>query len=351
MIKGLALLSFLILLSGCTQQPLNPSNPASTASGAQAKVSIGVPPCCNGPYYDSVWLATSNDGVNWTEYGSMLLNHSSVPQPVQLSNGNVVVYYVNASIDTFDCSVTSDLVNFTYGNCKLYNSGLQKAWDPDVVKLPNGKYRLYYYGPKVVNGQADMSPNSVDNIYSAISTDGLNFYQESGIRFSYQGITDPAVELINGTWYMYASQIQNVVVAKSSDGLNFTFVGDYSTNGGVPGILQLKNGSALLYVCSNGISYMNPPNFNQNIQSGIAIPTPSNGGIVCDPGPIELANGKYVMYYKVHMSSGNQQLPPQGNMPPPGNNTLPPPGGNMPPLGNNTMPPPPNGTFEPLPPQ
>jgi len=307
----LVIFSFIIVISLCTQSQQNllplpqeqqqnfPSSISTenTSLMTQPKTVQTPPQCCNHPYYHSIWKATSNDGRAWTKENRLIIDHASVPHPTQLANGSIVVYYVNGSIDTFDCSITEDGINYKYGDCKLFNYTTQKAWDPYVIKLDNGKYRLFFFGPEQ-GGPGQLPQMASNKIYSALSDDGINFYQESGIRFQHNEITDPAVIFVDGVWKMYLAKGPGVLIATSSDGYSFTKVGEYNTQGSVPDILKLDDGSLLLFICRNGISYMTPPEISGSTNTlGVAISV-DQGYITCDPGIVRLANENYVMYYK-----------------------------------------------------
>ena len=280
------------------QQNQTQQNQSTISLTSQPKTVQQPPSCCSHPYYHSVWRATSNDGKNWIKEGRLLIDHASVPHPTQLANGSIVVYYVNGSIDTFDCSITDDGVNYRYGDCKLFNYTTQKAWDPYVIKLDNGKYRLFFFGPEQGDpGQLPPFPPS-NKIYSALSNDGINFFQESGVRFQETGITDPAVIFVNGTWKMYSAKGSNVVVATSTDSYSFTKVGEYNTRGSVPDILKFDDGSLLLFICRNGISYITPPEISGSVESATVAISGEPNTIICDPGITRLNDENYVMYYK-----------------------------------------------------
>ncbi len=53
------------------------------------------------------------------------------------------------------------------------------AADPDVIVLPDGRWRMYYSSGLVLDEENN---NSAPAILSAISTDGMNFVQEPGVR-------------------------------------------------------------------------------------------------------------------------------------------------------------------------
>ncbi|MBI4116716.1 hypothetical protein HY449_03145 [Candidatus Pacearchaeota archaeon] len=83
--------------------------------------------------------------------------------------------------------------------------------DADVVDLGNGNYRIYYsLEPEVegFNGQ----------VYSAVSSDGISWVQESGTRK--EGATFPSViKLSDGKYRMYFQNSGVIKSATSSDGL------------------------------------------------------------------------------------------------------------------------------------
>jgi hypothetical protein len=99
---------------------------------------------------------------------------------------------------------------------------------PHVMTLPDGHYRMYYTDQSVTVGLAGARA-----IQSAISSDGLNFVTEAGDRLAYlnneyesDGIKGAVVlALKDGTYRMYYGAIKDnvgrVLSAVSSDGLNW----------------------------------------------------------------------------------------------------------------------------------
>ncbi len=86
--------------------------------------------------------------------------------------------------------------------------------DADVVMLSNGKYRLYYaVQPEVQGNQLE--------VYSATSTDGKTWKQESGTRKTMATFPD-IVKLKDGTWRMYFQNAGAIKSATSKDGLSWT---------------------------------------------------------------------------------------------------------------------------------
>lgn len=88
-----------------------------------------------------------------------------------------------------------------------------KYADADVVDLGNGSFRMYYAAePEIANFKSQ--------VYSAISTDGVTWTAEKEIR---QGSTFPdVIKLPDGRWRMYYQSNQVIKSAVSTDGLNFT---------------------------------------------------------------------------------------------------------------------------------
>jgi len=86
--------------------------------------------------------------------------------------------------------------------------------DSDFVDLGDGKYRMYYaIEPEV--------PGNKLEVYSALSTDGIKWVPENGVRRTYTVFPD-AVKLADGTWRMYFQNVGVIKSAKSADGLKWT---------------------------------------------------------------------------------------------------------------------------------
>ena len=89
-----------------------------------------------------------------------------------------------------------------------------KYADADAVDLGNGKYRMYYsIEPEVAGNQLEM--------YSATSTDGIIWTKESGIRKTFAPFPS-VLKLPNGKWRLYFQNTGVIKSALSSDGLNWS---------------------------------------------------------------------------------------------------------------------------------
>ncbi|MEK7674522.1 MAG: hypothetical protein AAB676_01640 [Verrucomicrobiota bacterium] len=78
-------------------------------------------------------------------------------------------------------------------------SGLARPFDPTLVPLPDGRIRLYF--------TSNRSPDfrrSTPAIYSAISSNGISYVFEPGVRFAVEGriVIDCAAALHNGVFHL-----------------------------------------------------------------------------------------------------------------------------------------------------
>ena len=194
-----------------------------------------------GPYKDSVSYATSTDLLKWTDSGKILATHASVPDAV-VKDGTIFAYFVDVSTDGI-AEQTGMVKSIDGGRSwterqiiKIDGIGDKAVADPDPYLLPDGRIRLYYYDI-LENRTKKITESVVNKIYSAISTDGVNFTQEDGIRFEYEMIFDPDVIKVGDVWRMYIGTDKNRIISSTStDGKTFTYEGIALENAGVPNI-------------------------------------------------------------------------------------------------------------------
>lgn len=123
--------------------------------------------------------------------------------------------------------------------------GLARPFDPTLVPLPDGRVRLYF-----TSNRSRQFRLSTPQIYSAISTDGLHYTFEPGVRFGVEGriVIDCAVVLHQGVFHLYSPDNGTVESfeeneqqhrpppagrayhATSPDGLNFIRADDVTLN-------------------------------------------------------------------------------------------------------------------------
>lgn len=246
-------------LVGCVVPKTTVPSP-TLPPGAQPPEATGQPSTCSRGEPSILGVLRSTDhGATWTSLGNACLPDSTVGavDPTGLLiDGQIVLYFVdivhlNQPVPQVIYRATStDGVNFDM---------LQPAYtqprtmvDPFVLRMPDGSFRLYVRSDQ-------------EGIISAVSSDGLAFTREDGVRSS---------------------------------------VGD------VPGALLLPDNRVRLFVC-NGmiISYISSDGLNFTEESGVRIPADSNT-VVHNPQPIQLNDGSYLMLFSLHDKKYNGQADP-----------------------------------------
>jgi hypothetical protein len=233
----------------------------------------------------------------------MLIDHASVPAAIVTPEGKIRLYYVDASKipENVNCAESSDGgVTFIVLNCVIANRSGDKAVDPSIVRLPDGRYRLYYYA---VTGRIDAM--SAHAIYSAISSDGVRFTQERQV-FEYTGVVDPDVFWTGKEWLMYvfASKENETIIARSGDGLNFEYVGPLNPRSwGTTAPVKLNNGRFRLYAFKqpemNSIgSFISSDALTWTQETGTRLSAPTDKRIT-DPFVVRLPSGVWKMFFKV----------------------------------------------------
>lgn len=151
------------------------------------------------------------------------------PTIVDLPDGSIRMYYKGAdsmdagpgqSVHKIFSAVSSDGLTFQKEGLRIDSetSG-DNGWAsvPDAIMLPDGRVRLYYVS----------AAGMEHGIGSAISSDGLNFIKEPGLRV--ENLVDPALVKIGDRYLLFAASIderftkvpKGIYYLESSDGLNF----------------------------------------------------------------------------------------------------------------------------------
>lgn len=248
-----------------------------------------------GPSTHSVYRATSNDGLNFVKDTTLLFFPASVPGAIKDTNETIFIYYVYAdqfTTEVLKYATSTDGANFTAPQpINLTGSSVVKRVDPNPVLLPDGRIRLYYI---------DLDPQPPKDVHSAISSDGINFTEEAGLRFTKNNITDPDVFMLNDSlWVMFVSKGTTIVRATSPDGLTFTEDPTFIwNNGAVCSTFLFPGGIFRTYYCGMGgiNSASNTDGYNLAIDTGVRL-TPGANEFICDPTLVYL-NSVYIMYYK-----------------------------------------------------
>ncbi|PIN73742.1 hypothetical protein COV20_05995 [Candidatus Woesearchaeota archaeon CG10_big_fil_rev_8_21_14_0_10_45_16] len=184
---------------------------------------------------EQILSAISKDGLTFTKEKGVRISpgtgfeaHVCDPTLVDLPDGKMRMYYKGAntmrpgpgSVHKIYSAISSDGLNFQKEGLRIDSeiSG-DKGWAsvPDAITLPDGRVRIYY----VTNSEMP------HGIASAISSDGLYFTKEPGIRVS--KLVDPALVRLDDKYVLFAASIEEmsprvpkgIYYLESSDGLKF----------------------------------------------------------------------------------------------------------------------------------
>ena len=254
-----------------------------------------------GPYQDKISFAVSSDLLNWEDQKIILAEHASVPDAVY-KDGRIFLYFVDVSTDgipeqtgllrsndngqTWEDKV---IVNYT-------GLGDKVPVDPCPVLLDDGRIRLYFLDINSARGIEASGTSYKNKIYSAISSDGINFTLEKGVRFEYEGIFDPDVIKVGETWYMYtgSSDGSQVLLATSKNGLDFSYEQVVYTGGAIP---EAHFASGTFYLFTVGIEIATSSDGKNFAKSGKRFQSEISP-LTADPSVIELDNGSFILFYK-----------------------------------------------------
>jgi hypothetical protein len=303
----IACLALLAHCGGTTSEP----GPTDDVSTDIATPDMTVPPVEACPVLDEslgetpldshqVQWAHSSDGVTFTTNDQVLLEKASVPDAVMGPNGKVWVYFVNGNPGQhaiFVAEQQNDGTLETFDCIRIDGAVRPNAVDPDVVRLPDGRYRLFFFEGWFVG---DAKPQNVHPFYSAISDDGIHFTQEVKILETTGGGTDPtATFLDDGTWLLGVTMGDEVVLAKGTDGGVFWPTG-VTFPGGIPEIASFDDGAIRMYVSG---------------KDGKLIHKSTDGGETweeegtfnipgADPSLVKLDDHYYALFYKSFSGAG-----------------------------------------------
>jgi hypothetical protein len=201
------------------------------------------------------------------------------------------------------------------GNACLHGSNHILSADPTPLVV-NGSIVLYFLDLKTLSNDPAITTPRI--IYRAASVDGVNFDQPQPVYTEPRNIVDPFVlAMPDSSFRMYVPSDQEggIISAVSSDGLVFTLEeGVRSRDGGMPGALLLPDGQVRMFLAGgnegqDGIySKISSDGLNFTTEPGVRIPAPANS-ITDNPEPIQLADGSYLMLYQIH-DKKYEGLPP-----------------------------------------
>lgn len=262
----------------------------------------------NGPFFHKVYKATSKDGIAFTKTGELIADKSSVPDVVKMADGKLFVY----AVDGAKRSTQGLMVSVSVDNGKTWKSGSfsieatsSEAFvpaDPQAVLLEDGSIRLFFVAFPTKKPALDSTGKPIPSgekykIKSAVSTDGLNFKEEEGVRYESTDIlTDPDVVKIGEKWFMYLAKGSEQIAASSSDGLTFKLEKTVRMDGAISKTVKADDGSYRQFYCKNGISSSKTTDGLSFSDEKVAL-ADSPGEIICDPSPVKVGS-EWLLFYK-----------------------------------------------------
>lgn len=290
-----------VFVGGCARQkPVSVSEAkpvaVSTSQSVQPVSNVISPPASKQPDWE----------FEWTKDSGTRVSGGGVPYIYKLKDGKFRLYYcVKEGIVS---AVSSDGLNFEkeagvrIAQVSGFGNHESMVCDPTIVDLPDGTIRMYYKGATGAGGPG----KAVHEVFSAVSSDGLNF-QKEGLRIDSKKTGDDgwasvpeAVRLSDGRVRIYyvsdaASVGHGIVSAISSDGLNFTKEETKLTGFVDPAVIILSDGQYLLLAKS----FMGKGIYSFVSNDGIDF---ENQRLVLaeesyDPSIIQLDNDTYRVFY------------------------------------------------------
>ncbi len=178
--------------------------------------------------------------LNRMQDGRLIAAHQHFPENDAAAFDKVAIHFSADEGKTWTPAVVMKLNSLP--------EGMRFPFDPTLVTLPDGRVRMYFTS---LRGQ--QFDQDLPRIHSAISTDGIEYIFEPGVRFSIAGrsVIDCAVALHQNVFHLFSpdngeqrepSQRANNgpqmqpsdgigYHATSTDGLNFTRVDDVKVTG------------------------------------------------------------------------------------------------------------------------
>lgn len=145
--------------------------------------------------------ATSADGLTYTPTGQAVIDQANVPDLVLGDNGVIHLYYTLSKLGDRS-NVLAAALSADFGQTWVFKQltieGLAANQpmpvDPDIVRLPDGAYRLY--------ATTNVEGRKLGIVYMD-SRDGLNFGPSALALAHTTNVLDSTTFLFNGQWHMF----------------------------------------------------------------------------------------------------------------------------------------------------
>ncbi len=247
------------------------------------------------PWNNDLKLLRSKDGMEFTE-GTTFVERAGVPCLTQDKNGRLIAvfqWFPFERRDAFD----KIAVKFSEDSGKTWSApraielntlppGYDRAFDPTLVALADGGFRLYFTSKQE-------SGNTV--IFSAVSQDAMHYTFEPGMRFGVDGenVVDCSVAKLGDTWHLYAPvprENGRAYHAVSKDGLKFERQAEVSVSGRaswIGNVIAVDDGLRF-FGSGGGWSARSKDGYTWQREDG----SRANGG---DPAAWRLQDGSYLL--------------------------------------------------------
>ncbi|MCX5886180.1 MAG: choice-of-anchor D domain-containing protein [Proteobacteria bacterium] len=268
----------------------------------------GIQQHTSGPPTERQYRATSTDGIYFNKEPTDAVltgenDFASVPDLIYINDDTTLrLYYVSDSLPSHIHTATSIDDGLTWikeGLISITGGPIgQQDVDPDIIKLADGTYRLFFATPPV-----DQSELGDLRIRSAVSTDGRNFTLESGSRIipspSEPGaiVIDPDTVLLPGTTDKYqfyyggmisdTPQVLRVAVPRfpdisvSPDSHDFGNVSIGSTSTAQTFTITNTDTDTALVISTITLAGIDPSEFSIQNETCTAQPIPQSGTCTC----------------------------------------------------------------------
>lgn len=256
----------------------------------------------DGPWNHDLLVARSTDGGLTFGEAGVYVERGGVPSVIRDRGGRLIAVFQWFPFDrpeAFDrvAVVFSDDDGATWSAPEPVRvaglpEGYMRPFDPAIVQLEDGRYRLYFTS-------RDQQHGGQPAIFSGVSTDAVAYTFEEGARFAPEGGTvDAAVVRFGEAWHLYSHTMQantgRGYHAVSSDGLTFERAADVSAGAGRQWIGNaLAHGAMLRYYGSgaDGIwSATSPDGSAWTVEPG----TRMHGG---DPSAVVTGSGEVLLIF------------------------------------------------------
>jgi hypothetical protein len=254
-----------------------------------------------------VLAARSEDGLVFRPDPQPLIDEASAPEAVVDDKG-LRLYYVNGAPGKHGIwTVRAEEQGGGWRMAAPEPVQIDGAFNgdavqPDVVRLPDGKLRLYYFLGFFVTRQPKQIPGMVERpnrLMTALSEDGVHFTGE-GRAIQLDAAEHPSViRLANGRFLMASTQTktQRILLLTSSEGSRFILNGAV-VHGGAAELAALDDGTIRLYHESpdgiaSQISHNGGNRWDAEPGLRLQLKTPA-----AEPSVARLASGGWRMFFR-----------------------------------------------------